>query len=564
MDVRLDAATRCSVLPGRIDFLSFFSFFSRGMSTSHQSLITAILQIESIDVIITQATSVLRQAHNERSSLLKLPVEILQKILELVPDPYANRWTAFRPFWRHSLLDSSMLISVTHTCRRLREVSLAHPHLYTTFRISFEMLPLIRQMATRSERIPLNVIGSDISMLEELPSNTRFRSIHLYDIEGIDSDLLPTVINQCASPALHSFSLFCGERHLWDPDKPRLSPSPEQAPNLRYLTLDRVEAVLDKGFPFLTHLALMDLPSYTEDSTSSYAFHARLVGFIRECPRLECVALISLDLAGRIGNVPPPIPLHHLKHVALFNLSPHALNYYTALLQPCVNGSSIQIVGCDSAEPSFPRRFLLPLPPNSADEPETETPNHICIGVHPITITSPIYVTSLTFISSRSTRHFAIWNGQLTRHGITPYEWPSRVLSQCVASRSGSPLPVEEVSLYGFSTTAFPRMSSPLMHFPHAPRVVVAIDRRQHYDDVPTLRLLPSAHDGLPGPIAIATLRLVHGFSAPPDSDGLPSSGYDPDPVVTYHLPLGQLVKDFRSGGYGYLRHLVLQVTPNK
>ena len=86
-----------------------------------------MLQIESINNALAKATVVLREAHNERCPLLNLPIEILHKILELVPDSCTRRWKGYHPFWHNTLTDSSILIPVTHTCRRLREVALAHP-----------------------------------------------------------------------------------------------------------------------------------------------------------------------------------------------------------------------------------------------------------------------------------------------------------------------------------------------------------------------------------------------------------------------------------------------------
>ena len=53
--------------------------------------------------------------------------------------------------------DSSMLIPITQTCRRLREVALSHPALWTTFEAVDERVPLIRLLAKWSQHLPLNV-----------------------------------------------------------------------------------------------------------------------------------------------------------------------------------------------------------------------------------------------------------------------------------------------------------------------------------------------------------------------------------------------------------------------
>ncbi|KAI1784709.1 hypothetical protein LXA43DRAFT_1041274 [Ganoderma leucocontextum] len=419
-------------------------------------------------------------------------------------------------------MDSSMLVPVTQTCRRLREVALAHPHLWTTFQASFENLPLIRQMEW-SKHILLNALGSDINILQELPPDSRFGSIHLYDISASIFGYLRTLVEQSSSPALHSFSLFW---HGWDPEEDTIPLTPEYAPNLRELAIQYSEALVDKGFPRLTHLALIDV--------SARNFHARFIRFITECPQLESVALSGFALNFEEEDAPtdpPSIPLQHLRHVTFHDFFPNALKYYVTLLQPRVPGSSIQVLAYHAEDRVFPLSFLLP--PHS-DEPEPEAQTRICIGVHPPNPTDTVYAISLTTITFRSTRHLASWNHQLETNDITPSKWPSTVLSQ--STTSTSPLAIDEVWLYGVGATTFPRPCSPLAHFPNARRVVIAVDRRFHYNDAPTLHLLPSTRDPSCGPIGITTLRIV---------------------------PLGQLIQDFRSGGYGYIKHLVLQVTPH-
>ncbi|KAI1785397.1 hypothetical protein LXA43DRAFT_1185840 [Ganoderma leucocontextum] len=427
-------------------------------------------------------------------------------------------------------MDSSMLVPVTHTCRRLREVALAHPHLWTTFQASFGNLPLIRQMAEW-----------------ELPPDSRFGSIHLYDISASIFGYLPTLVEQSSSPALHSFSLFW---HGWDPEEDTIPLTPEYAPNLRELTIQYAEALVDKGFPRLTHLALIDV--------SARNFHARFISFITECPQLESVALSGFTLNFEeedAPNDPPFIPLQHLRHVIFHDFFSNALKYYAPLLQPRVPGSSIQVLAYHVEDRVFPLSFLLP--PHS-DEPEPEAQNRICIGVHPTNPTDTPYAISLTTITSRSTRHLASWNHQLVANDITPSKWLSTVLSQSTTSTSA--LAIDEVWLYGVDATTFPRPCSPLAHFPNARHVVIAVNRRFHYNDVPTLHLLPSTRDPSCGPTGITTLRIVHGFSEHDESFDEPSE-LDPDPAGTYQVPLGQLIQDLQSGGYGYLKHFVLQVT---
>ncbi|PIL29931.1 hypothetical protein GSI_07842 [Ganoderma sinense ZZ0214-1] len=430
-------------------------------------------------------------------------------------------------------------------------------------------------MAVWSEHIPLNIAGNDISVLGQLLLNTRrrFESVHLYDIASNDlGPLRSTVIREISSPSLRSLSLFSDfiarVPVIEDSARNRLPLTPEHAPNLRFFALDDVELLPANGFSCLTHLALIDSWVYTSWSTaeSPENFHSRLLKFLKECPRLESIVLMNFVLRlaeGEVLREPAPLPLPHLQHVTLCNFDPEAIRYYVSLLQPRVDGSSIQILGYHPREPWFPGHFLLPPDSTRAD---AQALKQICVGVHTRAPHNPEYSISVTTVSSSSTRRLVARSSQLA-DTITPYDWPSSILSQ--PPTASLPLPMEEVWLYGFSGTTIPRIHSPLLHLPHITRVLVlATDRRLHYDDsdIPTLRHLPTALDLLPGPISISAVRIVYGFSEPsePFRERSPFDWHGLGPAVNlYHLPLVQLVDDLRSGAYAYLKHFVLQATPH-
>lgn len=498
----------------------------------------------------------LHRAHNDRSLLFKLPIEILHNILELVPIPCTRRWKHYHPFWYDSLADSSMLMPVIHTCRRLREVALAHPVIWTTFQASFKKLALARQMATWSAYVPLNAVGSDVGVLNGLPPNTRFRSIHLYDI-GKDCRNVRALVEQFSSPTLSSFSLLCDEKYDWDAKESSQPLSLVRATNLRHLVLDEARALPNKGFLKLTHLALLGL--------LTPKLHARFTGFIRECPLLESVALSDFSLADEDApNNPAPIPLHHLRHVALIDFSPNALSCYLTLLQPRVRGSSVQVLGYRARDTSFPHRFLLP--PDS-DPQQGQTQAKVCIGMHPTGVGDGSI--SLTTVFAHTTRRIASWVPQLRLNGIPTFQWPSIVF----AGHATSPWTIDEVWLYGLGSSSKPWTCSPLKLFPRARTVVLVAEGGTHHGGPPSLHLLPSVHDAGCNSqseagelVGITTLRLVHGFK---EYDGFckfaashGASGHSCRGETRYdHLPLKRLIQDFRSGGYGYVKHFVLQVT---
>ncbi|PIL29930.1 hypothetical protein GSI_07841 [Ganoderma sinense ZZ0214-1] len=568
-------------------------------------------QLESINNALAKATVVLREAHNERSPLLNLPIEILHKVLELVPDSCTTRWKRYHPSWRNALTDSAMLVPVTQTCRRLREVALAHPTIWTTFQAFPEKRALARQMAAWSKHVPLNAVGSDVGVMGELPPNTRFRSIHLYGI-GEDCGSLRTLVEQFSSATLSSFLLFCYEKYDWDSKEGGQPLSLTLATNLRDLALNEVRALPDRGFPRLTHLALLDV--------STPLFHERVVNFIRECPQLENIALHAFTFTfanADVANDPAPIPLPRLRHVTLTGFSPDALAHYLALLQPRVHGSSVQILGYHCRDHAFPTSFLLPPNPASASAsasasapaPVPHDPKiKVCIGIHPTGLGD--YSVSLTTVlphtaGTVTTRRIAAWVLQLSLSGTSPPQWPALIFSQ--DALAASPWAVDEMWLYAVGSASSPWKRSPLELFPGARTVVLVAEGAAYYDGPPSLRLLPfvraprptsesesdpdseseselqsdpesdpesAAGIAEPSPIAtstsITTLRLVHGFRDH-DRDGFSGLIATLGPAMSSflrsfyrgHLSLAQLIHDFRSGGYGYVKHFVLQVTPH-
>ena len=459
-----------------------------------------------------------------------------------------------------------MLIPVMHACSRLREVALAHPHLWTTLQGPRKglKLPLIRQMAEWSKPILLKAVGSDIGILGEFPS-TRFVSIHLYDIDHHGLRCLQSLLDQWCSPTLDSFSLTLNGTDDWVLEDDTLSLTPECAPNLRELTIEDAQVLVGKGLPNLTYLALID--------TSAHNFHAMFIRFIGECPRLESIFLsghLTFNIEEEdVRSNPPFLPLHHLRHITFHRFFPDALEYYVPLLQPRGKVSSFHVLAYGAEDPTFPPSFLLPPHP---DGPERPAQKWICIGVHPVNPVDPGYAISLTTVTTSSTRRIAAWDDELTVNDVLPHEWPSLVLSRCLTSPS--PLVADEVWLYGVGATIFPR--PPLAHFFGATRVVLALDRRLHYLDQPSLHVLPSTRDPSFAPISITSVRIVHGFSSGHNkftSSYGPSAGsdsgyeFDSDPkadadISRFTLSLGVLIDHLRCGGYGYIKHFVLQVTP--
>ncbi|KAI0693756.1 hypothetical protein C8T65DRAFT_744594 [Cerioporus squamosus] len=97
-------------------------------------------------------------------SMLHLPIEVLHRILEYVPEPED------RDVWLSSMVNTAMLLPISQTCRRLRDITISHSALWQSLKIGDRVEPkargLVQDALARSRSRSLN-LDLSLSSCEE-------------------------------------------------------------------------------------------------------------------------------------------------------------------------------------------------------------------------------------------------------------------------------------------------------------------------------------------------------------------------------------------------------------
>ncbi|KAI0696488.1 hypothetical protein C8T65DRAFT_663649 [Cerioporus squamosus] len=526
----------------------------------------------SIHATLISAAVHLRTAHNARQGLLRLPPEVLSEILEDIPDLCSSHWS-FRPFWRSTATDSSMLIPVTHTCRRLREVALGLRSLWGT--LTTKQPKLVPAVVERSRPAPL-AIGAwsrqDIPSLFDVfftGEANRIQELHLFSIEVEHMNYLYELLKS-PLPSLKSFTLNCYLVSSHWNDKPSQLPlSRDRNPSLQYLALKDTPFLPETGFPTLTHLSL------------TYAtvpdLHAKVADLISDCPHLESVALGGLWSEIEIPDSAAqrtPLLMEHLRRVTLHEMYDKALQLYMSLLQPRASDAAYHVLGHDQRDDPMLQDFLFSpeMQTHPEDQPAEES-SQLCISVHPDSngeFTGWDRSYALTVTTRESTRRLAAYSGQ--RRFIGSSVW----IPQLLAAKTTPLAAIREVWVVNAAPSTFwPRLPStepcapvmsPLVYFPALETVMLVSDHTFLLGGIaqPSLYLLPPTRDQDPASAALnlTTLRLVHGFS---DHALAKQRAAEKHVPLSESLDFKQMLEDLSGGDYVYLRDtlLVVQTTSN-
>ena len=509
----------------------------------------------------------LRSAHNARQGLLRLPTEVLTSILEAVPDLASGRWHEFQPSWRSIATDGSMLIPMTHTCHRLREIALAHHSLWAT--LTTKKSQLVPNFVERSRPAPLTVAAWSLHNIPAIfdvfftGAANRIQELHLFSIEIEHMSYLFKLL-KCPLPALKSLTLTCYlVASRWG-DKPfELPLSRERNPSLQYLALKDVPFLPETGFSTLTHLSLtyVTVPS----------LYSRVIDFVSDCPRLESVALSGLWSEADtldVGAYKTPLPLSHLRRVTLHELYNQSLQLFSFLLHPTKSDSAYHILNYDPRDQASLMDFLLEpvrmhkhLAGLPAEDPQ------LCISLHPDRngdFSTWECAPAITVTTREQTRRLGACSGQrrVTGSSLT---WISSLLSANAAALTSIP----EVWLVNATPSTFlPRppspapcnaIDSPLIHLPALETLVLVIDHTFLCATAWSgLYLLPSSQDPTFVVPNLTTLRLIHGYSNYALAQQRAAANCMELPDT---LDFTATLQELSTGAYGYLRntHLVVQ-----
>ena len=235
-----------------------------------------------------EAVSILRERINAcHSPLLRLPSEILQLILAEVPELVSGNHD-FNPFWLSTAVDTTMLIPVLHTSRRLRALALSHKPLWRTIitsprlrpiiplvRLAHGPLVMVMPLPSRSSTIP------DTGLLPVLAD--RVEELHVTNIEIHHMDELRPML-ALDYPVIFTLSLSGAGGWYACHQMGALPLSTATATSLQSLALMDIPLLPTDLLPTLTHLALYRVVS-REDNYEPVA------GVLQRCPNLQSLVL---------------------------------------------------------------------------------------------------------------------------------------------------------------------------------------------------------------------------------------------------------------------------------
>ncbi|OJT04931.1 hypothetical protein TRAPUB_4273 [Trametes pubescens] len=485
-----------------------------------------------------------------------MPTELLQNIMAFIPDaeeaPSSN---VLPPIWHAAVYNTAMLIPISQTCRRLRQVALGCPTLWTSLTDGppARARERARMFAQRSRLAPLKVY---------LPIG---RGVHEYDLTGIveGSPSLPWPIQELhvadlpsrntiedlelmfttrPQPLLESLSVQFCDNPLNREDQyhfgvPGLAP--EHFPRLQRLSLGSCDLVNKDIMASLTHLAL--------HSITVYQVHKKIESILSACHVLESLHLEQIeDLFSPPEPPPEEVTVHEFYHqtpaalrscrglrrVALLNMYGYLASFIVSLVLSDQRGLALQLHDIRTS-------------PNPA------VPDDLLIGTSQLAIGNYLY--------RRNSHRPSPWGiTALTRERT--FRATATVLEDAIAPLGGyeqALTSVHELWLVdlppGYEEDTLPEdaalmLKTAIASMSALETVVLAnhIQLTEMGTACPSLHLLPDIREAVPWP-PISTLRIVYAYThalAPP-------------------LDLTAILEELASGAYDYLEHLVLEIPPS-
>ncbi|KAL1940632.1 hypothetical protein VTO73DRAFT_8067 [Trametes versicolor] len=494
---------------------------------------------------------------NARRSLLSLPTELLQNIMTLIPDaippPFLSRK---RPVWHVGMYDTTMVILISQTCRRLREVAVACSSLWTD--LADRPRPLTQSLTQGTGGLPLNAClpvhrtrNYDLTaMAEDLPR--RVRELHVGYLSYADTDIILHHMFSSPLPTLETLCVHFGlTEHPLDEEGGYTFTLPLTTacvPNLRRLYLYSCDLVSSSILSSLTHVALHDI--------QIRHLHTRIESVLSACGALQFLHLDRLtDQAHLYGaprgfSLPTPAALpscRRLRRVSLTSMDRYLASYLCSLI--CADQAELVLQlheiwspeGCDLVRPSqsqFPGGV-----------------SRLAVGRYPF-LNDPedFYVWGMSACGSRrtlrtTTRSLSEVAKPLLQDATAALADVRELWLADIATPTTHPLSPKQIASLKAVITSMPRLDT----------IILA----NHFQSTwaeggrPSLFLLPNAHETPVRP-SITTLRIVHGYGPHlRETWEMPLDGSEP---VMPPLDLTGLVDELASGAYDYLEHLMIEV----
>ncbi|RPD59376.1 hypothetical protein L226DRAFT_219435 [Lentinus tigrinus ALCF2SS1-7] len=283
-------------------------------------------------------------------SVFSLPAEVWHRILEYVPN------TENTAVWLRTSMDISMLLPLSQTCRRFRDITLSHPALWQSISIGVkpELRGLMRNAIVRSRPCSLSVhvrlaapSEDDENWSEDLRGlwpevSARLRELHIevWQFHALHWD----EVFECLYPRLESFS--CGNAAINGSVREPFPPFAQgRISHLHRLSLQSCSVVPGCHFPDLTHLALLG---------NDYMQDICIIELLGRCPNLQSLILSAGGLRNMANE--PYIPsesdiivsLPCLRRITLVNENKgdplRSLYLYLRRLPKHPDGSSLHVL----------------------------------------------------------------------------------------------------------------------------------------------------------------------------------------------------------------------------
>lgn len=500
---------------------------------------------------------------NARRPFLSIPTELLQAIMEFIPDPVDLRtWVMYWPVWHATARDSTMIVPISQTCRRLRSTALGCPSLWK----SFPWSPHSRshQLIQRSQGMPLKVLlpiqefsTLDLTLADaaaDIEASTKELEIANFPYSKTTDALCSRSFRMLESLTIQ-WTLETNSLNAMWPEGNILLLTKDCAPRLRRLAYSSGSlASLDILWQ-LTHLAL--------HSVMESRIHEGITTMLSACHALESLHLEGvtdfdhqLNWAGVYRPLPTPSPLlgcRLLRRVALVLLKARLASFILSLLAEqstlAVQLLDMRLVG--DANVSYPPRLL----PGGISK--------AIIGRYPRpswpSERGPPFVWGITLSSLEHT---------VRRTGEALTDIIDMLYRE--GAGSGAFEDVQELWLADVFPTACDGPNA--LHSPEADQIRALIQCMSGLECVTlvnqfqspwtgapsSLRLLPDAReDGRFGPRP-ATVRIAYGYG-----EYVVERWSEPRPKLVPAVPpldLTGILEELATGAYSYIEKLVIEV----
>lgn len=479
-------------------------------------------QLKTIGVVL--------RALNSKQPLLRLPTEILNQIMEHIPH---SRALTFRPVWQSCAANSlDLIIPISRTCHRLREVALTNPFLW---RHLYSALPdnTNRLLMERSRDIPLTIVMDDDHLLKVLVQDIRERTqeLHCTYMDDRIGKLLPYL--KFGWPALEFFSFTqSGFEH----DNGDVCPlSAETTPRLRYLHMQHITTLMSAGLPNLTHISLSRL--------NITRCHVKVAKVLTSCPNLVNIILDRLGNWTPPRNQQPQATLSRLRRVTLHEMTTQVNRFYLLVFGCERDGIAVQVLSREVLLQRFPVQDILPRYIRGG-------PSLLAIIAHwhPSSIRLPPHIADRHLLSVTAVGPHSTF--RISRQPKVLGEHLHRILTNKESLRH-----LREVWLVDISSSNPPRMAenvaAALASLTTLETVVVVYDHVCSREPRMNMRMLPKLSDPNFASAKLKTLCLVHGHgSAPRPHDG-------------GKICLSKMLQQLAFRQYEYFETLILRTTPH-